>query len=132
VRNVSQGTPASITHFFGPNPFEAGTIRAVWQSSRDTSTVWGRVVQSSIDPQFVAAGAIPWLLVNVKDTGAQAGPTGGRRLVNTFIHRLNTVGGAAPATGCAQSANVGSRAFVPYTADYFFYEKATHHERDDN
>lgn len=27
------------THFFSPNPFENGTIRATWQHSRDTSTV---------------------------------------------------------------------------------------------
>lgn len=122
-----------ITHFFGPNPFEGGTIRAVWQHSRDTSTVWARAVQSSTDAQFVAPGAIPWLLLNVKDVGAQAGPTGGRRLTKTtFIHRLNTVGGVAPATGCAESANVGNRAFVPYTADYFFYEKATDHGHDDD
>jgi Protein of unknown function (DUF3455) len=121
------------THFFGPNPFEGGTIRAVWQHSRDTSTVWGRAVQSSIDPQFVAPGAIPWLLINVKDVGAQAGPRGGRRLTKTtFIHRVNTVGGVAPATGCAQSADVGKPAFVPYTADYFFYEKAGHHGHDND
>jgi Protein of unknown function (DUF3455) len=121
------------THFFGPNPFEGGTIRAVWQHSRDTSTVWGRVDQSSTDSQFVAPGAIPWLLVNVKDVGAQAGPTGGRRLTKTtFIHRLNTVGGVAPATGCAQAGDVGNRRFVPYTADYFFYEKATHHGHHDD
>src|SRR5262249_50819694 len=113
-----------ITHFFGPNPFEGGTIRAVWQSSRDTSTVWGKVAQSSSDSQFVAPGAIAWLLVNVKDTGAQAGPTGGRQRVRTtFIQRVNTQGGVAPDTGCAQLADVGKRAFQPYTADYVFYEK---------
>jgi hypothetical protein len=54
--------------------------------------------------------------------GAEGGPTGGRRLtVATYIHRLNTVGGIAPATGCSQSVDVGSRIFVPYEADYFFY-----------
>lgn len=121
-----------ITHFFGPNPLEGGTVRAVWQHSRDTSTVWGRAVQSSVDEQFVAPGAIPWVLLNVKDTGTQEGPTGGRRLSRTtFIHRVNTAGGVAPATGCAQSADVGSRRFVPYTADYFFYEKAGYHGHDD-
>ncbi len=68
----------------------------------------------------------------MKDTGAQAGPTGGRTLTRTtFIHRLNTVGGVAPATGCSVLANVGNRQFVPYTADYFFYEKVHHgHDND--
>ena len=54
--------------------------------------------------------------------GAQDGPTGGDTLTKTtFIQRLNTSGGVAPSTGCASSADVGKQAFVPYTADYFFY-----------
>jgi hypothetical protein len=110
------------THFFGPNPVENGTIRAAWQDSLDTSTVWGRVIASSFDPAFVKAGAIPWLLVEA--TGTQAGPTGGETLSQTtFIQRVNTEGGAAPPTGCDQPQDIGSTAFVPYAADYFFYKK---------
>jgi Protein of unknown function (DUF3455) len=110
------------THFFGPNPEEGDIIRAAWQHSRDTSTVWGKVTGSSTDPTFVTPGAIPWLRVQVKDVGALAGPTGGDKLTGTtFIHRLNTAGGAAPPTGCVTSADIGRQAFVPYTADYFFY-----------
>ena len=45
-----------ITHFFSPNPFENGTIRATWQDSRDTSTVWAKTNQSSSDSAFVDAG----------------------------------------------------------------------------
>lgn len=109
-----------ITHFLSPNPDEAGTLRATWQHSVDTSAVWARAIASSTDSGFVAPGAIPWLLLEV--VGAEGGPTGGRRLaVGTYIQRLNTAGGIAPATGCSQSANVGSRIFVPYEADYFFY-----------
>ena len=33
-----------ITHFFSPNPVEGGTIRATWQHSRDTSTVWAMAI----------------------------------------------------------------------------------------
>jgi hypothetical protein len=108
-------------HYFGPNPFENGTIRAAWQH-RDTSTVWGQVKpgNSSSDPNFVAPGAIPWLLVTV--VGAQDGPTGGDRLAETtYIQRLNTSGGVAPSTGCASEADTGNQAFVPYTTDYYFY-----------
>jgi len=113
------------THFFSPNPVEKGIVRATWEDSRDTSTVWGRVIASSTDPKFVTPGAIPWLLVNVKDTGALAGPTGGDRLTRTtFIQRLNTVGGAAP-SNCRTFADIGKQAFVPYTADYFFYKDAS-------
>ena len=36
------------------------------------------------------------------------------------IQRVNTVGGKAPAGGCA-SALLGSEARVHYTADYLFY-----------
>jgi hypothetical protein len=116
-------------HFFSPNPFENGTIRATWQHSRDTSTVWGGRAISSSDPDFVAPDAIPWLLLPV--AGAQEGPTGGHRLAaTTFIQRLNTSGGVAPSMGCASSTDVGARAFVPYTADYFFY-KAAESDADD-
>jgi hypothetical protein len=119
-----------ITHYFSPNPFETNTnpavtatgmIRATWQDSKDTSTVWGAVSASSTDPNFVAPGAIAWLLVTV--VGAQDGPTGGHTLTaTTFIQRLNTSGGIAPSTGCTSSTDVGHQAFVPYTADYFFFK----------
>ena len=112
------------THFFSPNPFENGVIRATWQHSRDTSTVWGKVVGSSTDSNFVKPGAIAWLLVNVKDVGVLAGPTGGDKLTKTtFIQRLNTVGGVAPSSGCSSQADIGSQRFVPYKADYFFYKQ---------
>lgn len=121
-----------LTHFFSPNPVEHNTvIRATWEDSRDTSTVWARAVQTSTDPAFVTPGAIAWVLLNVKDTGAQAGPTGGQRMTGTtFIQRVNTVGGSAPPTGCAQSSDLGAKAFVPYTADYFFYRSARRHWGD--
>ena len=113
-----------ITHFFSPNPLENGIVRVAWQDSVDTSTVWGRVIESSVDPNFVKAGAIPWLKIDVKNTGAQAGPTGGDRLVKTtFIQRLNTEGGVAPATGCDRPTDIGKKRFVPYAADYFFYTR---------
>ena len=125
----------AITHFFSPNPFEPntdpkvvadGTIRATWQY-RDTSRVWAKVHATeqngkkgavTVDPK-----AIAWLLLD--GVGSQNGPTGGDKLTGTtFVQRLNTVGGLAPSTGCASSTDVGNQAFVPYTADYFFYKKA--------
>ena len=119
-----------ITHFFSANPVEnntnpgviaAGMIRAAWQDSRDSSTVWAVAIAASSDTAFVAPGAIPWLLLHV--VGAQDGPTGSHRLTSTaYIQRLNTVGGIAPSTGCALLTDVGKKASVPYTADYFFYK----------
>lgn len=113
------------THYFSPNPFEGGTVRATWQHAKDTSTVWGKVADgnSSTDPAYVALGAIPWLLVTI--TGAQAGPDDSDKLAaTTYIQRINTAGGVAPTTGCAVPADVGTKAFVPYTTDYLFYKKA--------
>lgn len=115
-----------ITHFFSPNPNPAdgGAIRAAWQHSRDASTVWAKVIHNpSTDPLFVAPNSVPWLLL--QEVGVQAGPTGGDVLTQTtFVQRVNTHGGVAPSTGCSAPADVGNKAFVPYTADYYFY-KAT-------
>ena len=109
------------THYSSPNPAEPNTVRPTWQDSRDTSAVWGSAIKSSSDPAFVAQGAIPWLLVQI--VGARQGPTGGATIFGTtFIQRLNTTGGVAPATGCAVPTDVGRKAFVPYTADYVFYQ----------
>jgi hypothetical protein len=120
------------THFFSPNPSEVNTdpkvisehiLRAAWQDSKDSSTVWGQVKpgNSSSDPDFVEPGAIPWLLVTI--VGHQDGPAGGDRLSGTtFIQRLNTHGGLAPSTGCTSLEDLGKMAFVPYTTDYYFYK----------
>ncbi len=122
-----------ITHFFAPNPCEPntntrvvanGTIRAAWQTS-NTSTVWAaadpaHTATSTTDPDFVKQGAVAWLRLTV--VGAQDGPSGDDTLSETtFVQRLNTSGGVAPSTGCSQLADVGKQAFMPYTADYFFY-----------
>jgi hypothetical protein len=111
------------THFFSPNPEEGGTVRATWQHSRDTSSFWGKAIDSidhTSNPELVAAGAIPWVLL--AKAGVAEGPGGGDTLTKTtFVQRLNTSGGVAPATGCASLADVGKQAFQPYEADYFFY-----------
>ena len=113
-----------ITHFLSPNPGESGTPRATWQDSQDTSRVWAKAMATSSDPAFVAPDAIPWLLLQV--VGAQSGPTNGNTLTaTTFIQRVNTSGGVAPATGCAASTDVGNKALVHYTANYFFYKAET-------
>lgn len=108
------------THFLSPNPAEAGTARPAWRHSRDTSSVWARLLRQSSDAAYVAPDAIPWFLLEV--VGAQYGPTGGAALTAARqIQRINTVGGVAPSTGCAAATDVGKRVFVPYEADYVFY-----------
>lgn len=116
-----ENAPLQIaTHFLSPNPEEQGTPRPTWLHSQDGSAVWARVVQPSTDSNYVAPGAIPWLLL--EKAGTSAGTTGGSLLSRTtFIHRVNTQGGVAPATGCTSASQLGAIALVPYSTDYFFY-----------
>lgn len=116
------------THYFSPNPDPSdpntsaavvadGAIRATWQG-KDTSTVWAKLHQdgsANLDPT-----AIDWLLLDV--VGHEDGPIGGDKLTPTkFIQRLSTQGGRPPSEGCSSLDDLGNQAFIPYTADYFFY-----------
>jgi hypothetical protein len=105
------------THFLSSNPMEGGMSRPSWQGSLDTGAVWAKSIANSTDPNFVAPGAIPWLLLEV--VGSQRGPTDGATLtITSFIQRVNTSGGVAPTSACT----VGSTALVPYTTDYYFFK----------
>jgi len=61
-----------------------------------------------------AAGAIPWLLLDIKSSE-------GSGVFNQAkgILRVSTEGGVAPAQGCDE-ANAGKEARVPYAATYLF------------
>ena len=117
-----------ITHFFSPNPDEVNAnaftnfhpIRATWQSSQDTSSVWATTILAG-DAVDVTPGAVAWLKLTA--VGRQNGPDGGDVLAKTtFVQRVNTSGGVAPpANTCDSLQEVGSQAFRPYTADYIFY-----------
>ena len=126
------GAPVQIiTHFLspvenpntiGPNPPRFGD--ATWQSSFDSSRVWAQkfsfVPAGTGDATCPNAGAIDCLLLQT--IGSDDGPTGGRLLSKTtFIQRLNTKGGSAPADGCSTSADVGKQTLVGYSADYHFF-----------
>ena len=79
--------------------------------------MWAEV---SGTPVTVRTDSIPWLLLQV--VGRKEGPNGGDTLVpSTFLQRVNTRGGLAPSSGCSQASDVGKKAFIPYTADYFFF-----------
>jgi hypothetical protein len=121
-----------ITHFlspdtnpneFAPNPVAFGN--PTWQSSFDSSKVWGQPLQSitaGSGPSCPNTGAITCLLL--QSIGSDRGPTGGKFLTQTtFIQRLNTNGGSAPATGCSVASDVGKQTLVPYSADYYFFHK---------
>ena len=93
-------------HFAGPT----------WRA-RDGSTVVG----ARVNGVAVSASAIPWLLLRAAST--TSGPDGDRLTATTYIQRVNTTGGLAPASGCG-ATTVGATAEVPYTADYYFYKAA--------
>ncbi|MBC7499885.1 MAG: DUF3455 domain-containing protein [Herminiimonas sp.] len=82
-----------------------------WESM-DGSKVTGK--QLAVSPGD--AGAIPLQLVQANPamgTGAMAGVT--------YIQRVKTVGGVAPADACT-AASVGTKKLVKYQADYVFYK----------
>lgn len=95
------------THFGGPT----------WRA-RDGSSVVGRVIERAT----VDTGAIPWLLLAADSTAA--GADGDRLAGTTYIQRIATTGGLAPAAAECSAATLGSTREVPYTADYYFW-KAT-------
>jgi len=113
-----------LTHFLSITPYSQ-VLNPARQHSRDSSIVWAKKVAESEDANFVAPGAIPWLLLEAEVVGD--GPTWGDKMIVTArIQRLNTVEGKAPTTGCAVPGDIGKRALVPYEADYYFYkEKAS-------
>ena len=95
-----------MTHYAGPT----------WQA-RDGSTVVGSVVdRETVDPT-----AIPWLLLKAAST--TAGPRGDRLIKTTFIQRIATTGGLAPAAADCNVATAGTRQEIPYTADYYFWKR---------
>ena len=89
-------------HYAGPT----------WESESGSKVV-GRVLTNA-----PAANTIPWLLLEARST---EGP--GILERTTYIQRVNTTGGRAPAAAPTQS---GQEARVPYTAEYFFYRASQH------
>jgi hypothetical protein len=115
-------SPNTNPNEFAPNPLPVGS--PTWQSSLDSSVVWAKALSPAVPAGSHAscpnAGAIPCLLLQA--IGSQKGPTGGKVMTEaTYLQRLNTAGGVAPATGCSVPGDVGKQALVPYTADYYFF-----------
>jgi hypothetical protein len=93
----AEDDPVGI-HYGGPT----------WESASGSYVV-GRVRERCTpDPD-----AIPWLLLEAVDSDGPGIFDG-----VTFIQRVNTVGGLAPAY---PGAFPGEEVRVPYTADYYFY-----------
>ena len=84
-----------------------------WTSIADGSTVVGAKVAQVNSP---LPDAIPWLMLRAASNSGS-----GLFSTVTFVHRVNTTKGKAPATGC-DSTTAGSEARSDYTADYYFYQ----------
>ena len=85
----------------------------IYEALSDRSSVSG-IVRGS---QMAGAANLPWVLIRAQplsENGIFAGVTS--------IQRVNTSGGAAPATGC-DANNEGAEARVAYRADYYFYKR---------
>ena len=89
----------------------AGPTRPAWESNSGSRVVAARTVP----PVTVDSTAIPWLILSaVPET--TIGP--GIFEQTTYIQRVNTTGGLAPA---ALPTALGQTASVGYTAEYYFY-----------
>ena len=93
---------------------DVAALRAVdlWNSLVDLSSV------SAVLRATQAAGTtnLPWTYMRAIPASADGMFAG-----VTSIQRVNTSGGAAPATGCAADT-AGSEARVPFSAEYYFYK----------
>ena len=96
---------ARVGRYWGPP--------ATWAST-DGSSITGK--QLAVAP--AAAGSIPLQLV-------QADPATGNGAMSgvTYVQRVATRGGVAPAAAC-DAAGVGRREVVRYQADYIFWKKS--------
>ena len=88
-------------HYAGPT----------WEAN-DGSKVVGEVQQKADAPR---PGAIAWLLLK-----ARANEGSGTFAKVTYIQRVDTEGGVAPAVGCDE-AHVNTEARIDYKANYYFY-----------
>lgn len=88
------------------------------------TTSGSRIVAQRVDGCTPDASAIQWLLLRgISDQG--------HGVLNgvSFVQRVNTVGGLAPAT---PGTFVGQESQVPYTSEYFFYRSTAKVYSQDN
>jgi hypothetical protein len=102
------------THFTGPT----------WQATDGSKVVGKRDAGVNVDPT-----AIDWLRLSVVSAAPGPGKHDDLLANTTYIQRINTTAGLAPAAADCHAGSVGSQVEVPYTADYHFW-KARHRCKD--
>ena len=95
------------SHYGGPK----------WEARDGSIVAAARDGGATVDPT-----AVDWL--RLKATSTTAGLDGDRLTATTYIQRIHTVGGLAPAAADCTADTVGQQREVPYSADYVFF-KAT-------
>lgn len=95
------------SHYSGPK----------WEARDGSIAAAARDAGASVD-----ATAVDWL--RLKATSTSAGPDGDRLMATTYIQRIHTVGGVAPAAADCDADSVAEQREIPYSADYVFF-KAT-------
>jgi len=95
------------SHYGGPR----------WEARDGSIVAAARDGGATVDPT-----AVDWL--RLKATSTTAGADGARFAGTTYIQRINTVGGLAPAAQDCDADSVAEQREIPYSADYVFF-KAT-------
>jgi hypothetical protein len=93
------------SHYGGPT----------WQALDGSTVVGRRETGVAVDPT-----AIDWLRLKADSTAA--GPDGDRLTATSYIQRIHTVGGLAPAAADCTADTVSQQREVPYSADYVFFK----------
>jgi hypothetical protein len=100
-------TQLIMTHFGGPT----------WEATDGSSIVGVLPPQGSVT---VDPTAIPWLLLDVDPVDPSETP--GRLAATTYIQRVETTGGLAPAAADCNAGTANKVVEVPYTSDYNFWK----------
>ena len=95
------------SHYGGPK----------WEARDGSIVAAARDGGATVDPT-----AVDWL--RLKASSTTAGPDGDRFAATTYIQRIHTVGGLAPAAADCDADSVAEQREIPYSADYVFF-KAT-------
>jgi hypothetical protein len=96
------------------------TGRPVWRYEDGSSVEAARTASAG-----AGAANIPWLLLEAIVT--TEGEDGDRLERTSWVQRLNTSGGTAPAVPCTP----GAQQAVPYAADYVFWRTPGHGDDED-
>jgi Protein of unknown function (DUF3455) len=102
---ADNGKPLGL-HYGGPT----------WQALDGSTVVGRRDTGVTVDPT-----AVDWLRLKADST--TAGPDGDRLTATSYIQRINTVGGLAPAAADCAADTVSQQREVPYSADYVFFKE---------